>query len=261
MATPTAQKKKAPSAVEKKVTKTPGGLSQILKNVVKKDNKTGGVQKKTSAVAGAPSKKDTKEKDRKKTDLPKPPSQSKAVPATDEKTAPAPLAQKKRKKDPNAPKGAKSSYICFGEEERAKVIKENPNLSATEIMVELGKRWKALSDKEKKPYEKQAEKDRERFNEAMKSYEPPESEDDGKQEKRRKKDPNAPKNAKSAYIFFGVEKRSTLPKETSPKDVMSKLGQMWSAMSAAEKKPYEDMSKKDKERYEKEMATYKEKQN
>jgi len=36
---------------------------------------------------------------------------------------------------------------------------------------------------------------------------------------------------------------------------------MWSAMSAAEKKPYEDMSKKDKERYEKEMATYKEKQN
>ena len=59
MATPPAQKKKTPATVEKKVTMTPGGLSQILKNVVKKGG-NGGVQKKTSAVAEVPSKKDKK---------------------------------------------------------------------------------------------------------------------------------------------------------------------------------------------------------
>jgi hypothetical protein len=36
---------------------------------------------------------------------------------------------------------------------------------------------------------------------------------------------------------------------------------MWIATSVADKKPYEDLSKKDKVRYEKEMAKYKEKQN
>jgi hypothetical protein len=241
-----------PAAVEKKVTMTPGGLSKIMKTLKNTDN--GGVQKKTSAVAETPSKKDKKKKDNKK-DLPKPaPSSTVVIKA-------ALLAQKKRKKDPSAPKGAKSAYICFCEKERANISRDNPNLAATEIMTELGKRWKALSDKEKKPYEKQAETDRARFNEAMKNYEPPETDDDEKQGKRRKKDPDAPKNAKSAYIIFCAAKRSTIPKETAPKDVMSKLGQMWSATSVADKKPYEDLSKKDKVRYEKEMAKYKEKQN
>ena len=58
-----------PAAVEKKVTMTPGGLSKIMKTLKNTDN--GGVQKKTSAVAETPSKKDKKKKDNKK-DLPKP---------------------------------------------------------------------------------------------------------------------------------------------------------------------------------------------
>ena len=84
-------------------------------------------------------------------------------------------------------------------------------------MTELGKRWKALSDKEKKPYEKQAETDRARFNEAMKNYEPPETDDDEKQGKRRKKDPDAPKNAKSAYIIFCMQRDLRFPKKLLPK--------------------------------------------
>ena len=258
MATPPAQKKKTPATVEKKVTKTPGGLSQILKNVVKKGGNDG-VQKKGSAVAEVPSKKDKKHKDNK--DLLNPAAPSKVVPATNEKNESAPTAQKRRKKDPNAPKGAKSAYIFFGDKERAKIIKENPNFSPTEIMTELGKRWKELSEKEKRPYEKEAEKDKARYSEAMKSYEPAERDDDEKQGKRQKKDPNAPKNAKSAYIFFTMKKRASIASGSSPTEIMQKLGKMWSAMSEAEKKPYEDSAKKDKERYEREMAKYKRKQN
>ena len=41
-----------------------------------------------------------------------------------------------------------------------------------------------------------------------------------------------------------MKKRASIAKETSPTDVMSKLGQMWSATSVADKKPYEDLPRK-----------------
>ena len=69
----------------------------------------------------------------------------------------------KAKKDPNAPKAASSAYIFFTLDQREKIKKDNPDFSPQEIMSEMGKVWKSLSEKEKKPYVEKAGKDKQRF--------------------------------------------------------------------------------------------------
>lgn len=70
------------------------------------------------------------------------------------------------------------------------------------------------------------------------------------------KDPNAPKRPLNAYMFFAQAKRAEVKEENSELNacaVVTRLGEMWKSMSEAEKKPYTDLSAKDKERYEEEI--------
>lgn len=71
-------------------------------------------------------------------------------------------------------------------------------------------------------------------------YTPPdESSDDGPRRKKAKKDPNAPKRAQNAYMFFVNEFRETVKAEggpTKPTEVGKLAGEKWRAMSAEEKK-------------------------
>lgn len=55
-----------------------------------------------------------------------------------------------------------SAYMFFSQAERQNVIKEQPELASkvAEVAKVLGAKWKALSDAEKKPYEKMAEEDK-----------------------------------------------------------------------------------------------------
>jgi len=45
-----------------------------------------------------------------------------------------------------------SAFFKFMKKERPVVLKEKPNLKFTEIGKELGKRWRALSEADKKKY-------------------------------------------------------------------------------------------------------------
>jgi len=74
---------------------------------------------------------------------------------------------------------------------------------------------------------------------------------------RKKKDPNAPKRAMSAYMFFAQANRDKVKKDhpdASFGEMGKILGKMWSKASASEKSKYEAKSEKDKERYEKEVG-------
>jgi len=84
-----------------------------------------------------------------------------------------------------------------------------------------------------------------------------------KKRKEEKKDPNAPKKALSAYMFFckdhREEAKSKLEKGAAVTEIAKKLGKMWKKLDNEDKKKFEKKHEKDKERYEKEMKKYKKK--
>jgi structure-specific recognition protein 1 len=96
----------------------------------------------------------------------------------------------KKKKDSNAPKRFKNAYMFFCADERAVVKEEMPELKGKEILVEIGLRWKKLKEdnsKKLKKYEKMASKDRERYDEEMKDYQPSSEEESEKEEGEKEK--------------------------------------------------------------------------
>ena len=77
---------------------------------------------------------------------------------------------------------------------------------------------------------------------------------------RKKKDPNAPKKALSAYMIFAQANRDKVKKENpdaSFGELGKLLGKLWGKASKSDKAKYEAKANKDKERYEKEMSKYK----
>ena len=182
--------------------------------------------------------------------------------------------KKRKKKDPNAPKKALTAFIFFSNAKRAEVTAElkaaNPDMKGVaEVGKRLGEMWKALSDAEKEPYNKQAADDKERYAKAMEGYTPPEN--DGEPEPKKgkkakaKKDPNAPKRSMTAFILFSNAKRAEVTAELKAAnpdmkgvaEVGKRLGEMWKALSDAEKEPYNKQAADDKERYTKAMEEYK----
>lgn len=81
-----------------------------------------------------------------------------------------PKKTQRRKKDPNAPKRALSSYMFFANENRDIVRSENPNVTFGQIGKLLGEKWKSLSDEEKKPYDEKAAADKKRYESEKELY-------------------------------------------------------------------------------------------
>eukprot|EP00656_Telonema_subtile_P010703 TRINITY_DN15198_c0_g1_i1.p1 TRINITY_DN15198_c0_g1~~TRINITY_DN15198_c0_g1_i1.p1 ORF type:complete len:319 (-),score=124.28 TRINITY_DN15198_c0_g1_i1:63-1019(-) len=78
--------------------------------------------------------------------------------------------KKKAKKDPNAPKGAKGSYILFGMERRAALVEANPGASVTDVAKLIGAAWKEVSDEDKARFTALAAEDKIRYQTEMKAY-------------------------------------------------------------------------------------------
>jgi len=72
--------------------------------------------------------------------------------------------------DPNAPKRGLSAYMFFANEQRDNVREENPGVSFGQVGKILGERWKALSDKQRAPYEAKAAADKKRYEDEKQAY-------------------------------------------------------------------------------------------
>ncbi|CBZ52635.1 Zgc:123215, related [Neospora caninum Liverpool] len=71
---------------------------------------------------------------------------------------------------------------------------------------------------------------------------------------RKKKDPNAPRRALSAFMFFAKEKRTEIvAAHPELKSQMTKVGKMvgeaWGKLTPEERKPFEEKAAQDKARY------------
>ena len=230
----------------------------------------------------------------------------------------------KTKKDPNAPKGSKSAYMFWCNDNRAAIKAKHPNYKMTEIAKELGVQWKKVRAKDKVPYQKLADADKKRAATEKAAYKPV-SGGDGtiplasynylrksaqvtldrdkdlvsqalamaqvilssdsdvdtetlihpetvataqaslidmgvvKRCLKAKKDPNAPKGIRSAYMLW-CEANRTSVKEQHPTfkmtDIAKELGNLWKTVEDEVKAEFREKSAADKERYAQEKEAY-----
>ena len=81
----------------------------------------------------------------------------------------------KAPKDPDAPKRFLSAFFLFCAKERVEVQKELSSCKGADVTKELGKRWAILDPEAKKVFEEASMKDKERYEDDMKSYKPSEN--------------------------------------------------------------------------------------
>lgn len=169
--------------------------------------------------------------------------------------------ERRRRKDPNKPKRGKSAFLLFSQYTRPTVVAENPSLAFPDVAREVARRWKLIDPTEKAELEKKAQLDRERYNEQMKTYEPPPDLDEGGKRRRRKQKKEGPKRNVSSFMWFCKENRSVTKQEhpsASMTGISSILGQKWNAMDSTSREPFEKLARADKERYLRESKLFQE---
>eukprot|EP00005_Dracoamoeba_jomungandri_P004413 CAMPEP_0174250218 /NCGR_PEP_ID=MMETSP0439-20130205/459_1 /TAXON_ID=0 /ORGANISM="Stereomyxa ramosa, Strain Chinc5" /LENGTH=173 /DNA_ID=CAMNT_0015330229 /DNA_START=31 /DNA_END=552 /DNA_ORIENTATION=+ len=87
----------------------------------------------------------------------------------------------KKERDPNRPKRAMTAWLLFSTATRPALMKENPDLTLGQSSKELSRLWAECSKAEKAKYEKQAAKDKERYDREMQAYN--EKKEEGEEEK------------------------------------------------------------------------------
>jgi len=155
----------------------------------------------------------------------------------------------KQMKDPNAPKKPLSAYFLFSQDERLKVKAEFADYSITEVAKEIGKRWGTIDPAVKQSYEQRYKDSRRLYEQEMQAYKPT----------MKKKDPNAPKQALSAFFIFSGEERLKVKGENpsfSICEVAKELGKRWADMAPEVKQRYQQMAEESKQKYDREMVAY-----
>ena len=156
--------------------------------------------------------------------------------------------------DEERPKRATTAYLVFLERHRKRVTEANPDTKPKEITTLLAIEWRKVSDDEKQECEAIAAQDKDRHAKEMAEYNT-----GNKKKTRKKKDPDRPKRATTAYMVFCNRHRKSVTEantELKPKDVTAHLADLWKVVTDAEKQECEKLAADDKERHETEMAAY-----
>eukprot|EP01060_Flectonema_neradi_P040775 TRINITY_DN9419_c0_g1_i2.p1 TRINITY_DN9419_c0_g1~~TRINITY_DN9419_c0_g1_i2.p1 ORF type:complete len:248 (+),score=72.33 TRINITY_DN9419_c0_g1_i2:312-1055(+) len=78
--------------------------------------------------------------------------------------------QKKKKKDPNAPKRPVSAFMYFQKEKLPEAKLANPGVKVTDVRKMVAKMWDELPDEKGKPYRDQAREDKKRYEAELIKY-------------------------------------------------------------------------------------------
>lgn len=199
------------------------------------------------------------------------------------------LEKKSKKRDPDAPKPAITAYNYFREANRKDENKKDDKTDWREA-------WKACQGAEREKYVAMAATDKVRFERENEPYQKRltvrENEDkeltayyeserqklamelldrhmeaqklQKEKEKKKARDPDAPKRPMSNYMYYTQENRADVQKtnpQASITEVSKILGEQWSKLNKGKggkkgTKKYDDMAAKDRVRYEKEKEAY-----
>eukprot|EP00745_Piridium_sociabile_P033484 TRINITY_DN57391_c1_g2_i3.p1 TRINITY_DN57391_c1_g2~~TRINITY_DN57391_c1_g2_i3.p1 ORF type:complete len:203 (-),score=78.32 TRINITY_DN57391_c1_g2_i3:1424-2032(-) len=158
--------------------------------------------------------------------------------------------QGKKVKDVNKPKRSTSAYFYYLAHCREVANKTGKNISRiAEFTKESSAKWREMNEVQKKPFDEQAAKDKERYDREMTAY------------RGKKVDPNKPKRPMTAYFMFLGDFRIKMKNRgVDHKEILRLAGEEWRNMNAEDKKPFEKRSIEAGRRYETEMAEYRKKE-
>jgi len=177
----------------------------------------------------------------------------------------------KNTRDPNAPKKNMSAYLMYQNTMRESFRTENPGMTFGQLSKFTSAMYKTLTPEEKARWEEAALQDKARYEAEMANYAPPPGFDPSGQlvnanvvsgsrkYSKKNKDPNAPKRARGSYVFFTLDERPKIVKETPVMKFTQMghvMGERWRALTPEGKKKYEDLANDDKKRFNEEMAAY-----
>lgn len=196
---------------------------------------------------------------------------------------------KKKKNGCSETKRPTHAYTLWVKDQWHEVKKANPEAEFKDISNILGAKWKTVSAEEKKPYEEKYLADKEAYlqvitkekreTEAMKLLEEEQKhktamelleqymqfkqeteKENKKKNKKKEKDSLKPKHPMSAYFLFTNDRRAAILAENKGVLEVAKItGEEWKNMTEEQKRPYEEIAKKNKEKYAQEMEAYKQK--
>jgi len=167
-------------------------------------------------------------------------------------------------RDPIAPKLPLTAYMIYARDHRGEVAASVAG-GVIEHGKELGRRWQALGEEERKPYFDQASEARVKFEQALAEYK---SSDAYKQfqtkvqaemSKKRPapKDPDAPKRPTNAYMLFSESCRGELLQSgMSVPEVGKELGRRWKELSEEDRKPWQEKLSSLHTEYEEKLQQY-----
>jgi hypothetical protein len=157
-------------------------------------------------------------------------------------------SEQKKKRDPNAPKRAMTSFLWYVQQNFANFKNElysndqNGKVSVTEITKLAKQRFDTLSAEDKNKYEQLAKEDKERYQRERSSY---------------LKRKAADKRPLSPFLLFALEKRTEEVARLKDQftgrqlqtEIAKALGQRWKSLSDSDKQTYLDQYEKAKEAY------------
>lgn len=175
----------------------------------------------------------------------------------------------KTEKDVNAPKRNMSAYLLYQNAMREQFKRDNPGMTFGQLAKYTSHMYKNLTVEEKATWQSRAEQDKLRYEQEIANYVPPPGHDargnlledhrPKKRSKRQPRDPDAPKRASGAYVFFTNEMRPIVMEQFPGIKFVEMgriLGERWRALTPSEKSRYESMAADDKMRFQTEMQSY-----
>eukprot|EP00854_Cymbomonas_tetramitiformis_P012058 gene12058-14247_t len=175
-------------------------------------------------------------------------------------------------KDKEAPKKPRSAYIVYLDSHREEVRREQPDMKMKDITTALAEKWKFVGQVSPKPDElaeckRVAENERTAYEHAKKIYlemkaAAPQDfpEPDRPKAKRAKKDKEAPKKGRSAFILFLMEFRQRNKQENNSSrafaDVSKQVGEAWAKLTDDERRPYLERAQLESDSYEEKKKEY-----